>query len=206
MVLYQKLDKVKKMQNNNENNFSLKYKEGLISLIKEIDDNIIKKVIYLLNKVEKSDAMIYVIGNGGSAATATHMENDLGIGLARRKIKNFNIKSLADNSAVCTAIANDIGYENIFYSQLKDKLKQNDILIAISCSGNSTNIIKAVEYAKNEGIKIIGLTGFDGGKLKGISDINYHVDTVSQQYGLVEDLHMIFNHMVYTYFIENKNI
>lgn len=100
------------------------------------------------------------------------MVNDLGVGLSRRGIRDFDITSLADNTPVCTAIANDSGYENIFYLQLVNKVKKNDVIIAIiSCSGNSSNIIKAVEYAKIQEAIIIGITGFDGGQLKEIADI-----------------------------------
>jgi D-sedoheptulose 7-phosphate isomerase len=131
------------------------------------------------------------------------MVNDLGVGLARREIRYFDIESLSDNTSVCSALANDIGYEYIFSMQLKNKIKQNDILIAISCSGNSANIINAVKYAKEQQSTIIGLTGFDGGELKKLSDINYHIQTNKNEYGLVEDLHMIFDHIIYTYYIEN---
>ncbi len=130
------------------------------------------------------------------------MQNDIGIGLKRRGIKNFRIRSLADNIAVTTAISNDIGYENIFLAQIKNEITANDILLSISCSGNSPNIIKAVEYAKNCETTIIGLTGFSGGKLKELSDICLHIDTRDGEYGLVEDMHMILDHLIYSYYIE----
>ncbi|MDC0933906.1 SIS domain-containing protein, partial [Arcobacteraceae bacterium] len=100
--------------------------------------------------------------------------------------------------------ANDIGYENIFYAQLKRKIKKNDVLIAISCSGNSENIIKAVDYAKEQEAVIVGLTGFDGGKLKKLSNISFHVPTSKGEYGLVEDAHMILDHIIYSYYISLK--
>jgi D-sedoheptulose 7-phosphate isomerase len=99
-------------------------------------------------------------------------------------------------------LENDIEYENIFYAQLEGTIDKDDLLIAISCSGNSPNIVKAAEYANNIGASVLGLTGFDGGKLKHMSDLNYHVQTNKDEYGPVEDLHMIFDHMLYTYFIE----
>ena len=105
---------------------------------------------------------------------------------------------------MCTAIANDIGYENIFYAQLKDKITQNDMLIAISCSGNSKNIIKAVDYVKEQKAVIIGMTGFSGGQLKKLCDISYHIDSEKGEYGVVEDLHMILDHIIYTYYISLK--
>lgn len=186
----------------NMEEFISKYKKNLINLIEDIDENLFTQIIELLNETHENNGKIYVIGNGGSAATASHMVNDLGVGLARRGIKYFNIESLADNTPVCTALANDIGYDNIFSMQLKNKLKDTDLLIAISCSGNSTNIINAVEYAKSKKVKIIGLTGFDGGKLKEYSDLNYHIETQKGEYGLVEDLHMIFDHVLYSYYID----
>ena len=192
------------MKNVDCSSFLDSYKSELISQINNIDNRIIEDIIILLEKTELNKGKIYIIGNGGSAATASHMANDFGIGLKRRGSGNFSVESLADNSAVCTAIANDIGYENIFYTQLQDKLNKNDILIAISCSGNSPNIIKAVNYAKQNNINIIGITGFDGGELKMLSSINFHVETNPNEYGIVEDIHMILNHMIYTYFIENK--
>jgi len=185
--------------------FLSSYKNKLVSLIDKIDENIIQNIIDRLEEVHSKHGKIYLIGNGGSAATASHMVNDLGVGLARRDIRYFNIESLSDNTSVCTALANDIGYEHIFSMQLKNKINENDLLIAISCSGNSQNIINAVEYAKEKKAKIIGLTGFDGGKLKKLSDINFHINTQKNEYGLVEDLHMIFDHMLYTYYIENHS-
>ncbi|MCK9162314.1 MAG: SIS domain-containing protein [Arcobacteraceae bacterium] len=188
----------------NINNFINQYTNNLKNLLDNIDKNEISKIIEALDKCEESGSNIYIIGNGGSAATASHMANDLAAGLKLREIKNFNVESLSDNSSVCTAIANDIGYENIFYAQLKNKLKKDDVVIAISCSGNSVNIVKAVEYTKKIGATIIGLTGFDGGKLKELSDIKFHVNTSKGEYGLVEDMHMILDHIIYSYYISLK--
>lgn len=148
----------------------------------------------------KNDSTIYIIGNGGSSATSSHMANDLAVGLKIREIKNLKVISLSDNSAISYAISNDIGFENVFYMQLKNILDPKDIIIAISCSGNSSNIVKAVEYAKEQNCKIISLTGFDGGKLKELSDINVHFETNKGEYGLVEDAHSIINHLIFTYF------
>lgn len=185
--------------------FISNYKKTLISLIEKIDESSISKIIDALEITHKKKGKVFLIGNGGSAATASHMTNDLGAGLARRDIRYFNIESLSDNSSVCTALANDIGYENIFYMQLKNRIRENDILIAISCSGNSLNIIKAVEYAKENNLTIVGITGFDGGKLKILSDINFHVETGKGNYGQVEDLHMILDHIIYSYYIQSKD-
>ncbi len=183
------------------NQFINNYIKDLITLLQNINNDIIIQIIEALNNTK---GKIYILGNGGSAATSSHMVNDLGVGLTRRDIKNFNIESLSDNTSVCTAIANDTGYENIFYYQIKNKITSDDLLLAISCSGNSANIIKAVEYAKDLNVPIVGITGFDGGKLKQLSDISFHIQTDNEAYGLVEDLHMILNHIIYSYFISTK--
>ncbi|RQM71731.1 SIS domain-containing protein [Aeromonas hydrophila] len=180
------------------------YLVRMANTLLSIDSDNIEKIILRLETCHHKNGTIYVIGNGGSSATASHMANDFSVGLKLRGIRNFNIISLADNVPVCTAIANDIGYENIFYAQLVDKLTSDDVVIAISCSGNSPNIVKASKYAIEIGSTLIGLTGFDGGTLKQICDINYHVDTEKGDYGIVEDVHMILDHIIYSYYISLK--
>ena len=181
--------------------FSLNYLKKLTCLLDVVDVSVFSKMMSLLEETALQRSRIYLLGNGGSAATAAHMANDLGGGLNRRNIRYFNIVNLSDNAAVCTALANDVGYENVFYFQLKEVLNPNDILIAFSCSGNSPNIIKAVEYAKAKAAKVIGITGFDGGQLAKLSDINFHIETSKGEYGLVEDIHMILNHIIYSYYV-----
>ena len=181
--------------------FIQNYRDKLIEKLENIDIKSIMKIIKLL---EKTEGRVYIIGNGGSAATASHMVNDLGAGLRRRGIRSFDVESLSDNTTVCTALANDIGYENIFYMQLKDRLQKDDILVAISCSGNSKNILRAVKYAKKIESKIVAITGFDGGVLKKRADVNFHVPSATDDYGLVEDMHMILNHIIYSYYIETQ--
>lgn len=184
--------------------FIKSYISNLTNLLNNLNIKTVENIIDALEKVHQSNGKIYIAGNGGSAATASHMANDLSVGLKLRDIRNFDVESLSDNSSVCTAIANDIGYENIFYAQIKNKIKPNDILIAISCSGNSANILKAVNYAKNQNSTVIGMTGFAGGKLKELSDIKFHIDTQKGEYGLVEDIHMILDHIIYSYYISLK--
>lgn len=181
--------------------FIKSYIEKLKDLLDNIDTNSVGEIIDLLEETKKKNGTVYIIGNGGSSATASHMANDLNVGLRRRGIRKFNVVSLGDNSAVMTAISNDIGFENAFYMQLEDVINDKDLLIAISCSGNSPNIVKAVEYAKQMNTKVVGCSGFDGGELKKLSDVCFHVDTPKGEYGLVEDIHMILDHIIYSYYI-----
>jgi len=178
------------------------YIERLKSLLDKIDVEVVQQIVDELEKTKKHNSRIYILGNGGSSATASHMVNDLGAGLRRREIRNFDVTSLGDNTPVVTAISNDIGYENSFYMQMKGLISPHDVIIAISCSGDSPNIVKAVSYAKDLGCTIVGVTGFKGGYLKEASDICFHVDAPEGEYGLVEDVHMILDHVIYSYYIK----
>ncbi len=169
-----------------------------IELEKETLDKLnveeINAAINLIVEAYEGKHNIYIFGNGGSSSTASHYQNDFNKGLSEYVENKFRFQCLNDNVATLMAIANDIGFEEVFRFQLKGKLEPGDIVIAISGSGNSKNVINAVEYAKNLGNKVIGLTGFDGGKLKQLSDISMHVDVHSMQ--ITEDIHMVFDHMI----------
>ena len=179
------------------------YTKKLITLIEEIDTGVVCEIVENLESVAQAGGRVYVIGNGGSAATASHMTNDLGVsGLGRRGLLSLDMISLADNTSVMTALANDVGYENVFYEQLRNRLCDNDLVIAFSCSGNSPNVIKAIKYAKAEGVTVVGVSGFDGGELMELADINFHVRTDIGDYGLVEDVHMILDHLIYSYYLQ----
>ena len=180
------------------------YLTRLKSILDDVDPDIINEIICSFEETIQNKSRIFIIGNGGSSATASHMVNDLGAGLRRRNLRNFDVLSLNDNSPVVSAIANDIGYENIFFMQMKGLLNPADVIVAISCSGNSPNIVKAVGYAKKIGCKVIGLTGFDGGQIKQKSDICFHINVPNGEYGLVEDAHMILDHIIYSYYIQKK--
>lgn len=169
-----------------------KYLDEEIEIIKHLDVEAINSTMNLLEETREKGTMVYLIGNGGSAATASHMQNDFNKGISEGLDKKYNFCCLCDNFATVMAIANDDCYENVFYNQLLNRLKPGDVLIAISGSGNSKNVIKAVEYAKGKGNKVIGFTGYDGGKLKTMSDISLHVPLNNMQ--IAEDVHTIFNH------------
>ena len=149
----------------------------------------------LLSETHKEP--IFFVGNGGSASTASHFTSDLSAGM---NLKPFRAISLTDNNSTLTALANDFGYQNVFVKQLEALYRKDDLLVAISASGNSPNILRAVEYVKRlQGITI-GLTGFNGGKLLTASDYCVIVPTDQGEYGFVEDVHLIINHIVATYF------
>jgi D-sedoheptulose 7-phosphate isomerase len=138
------------------------------------------------------------MGNGGSAATASHFVNDFNKGLSEHLSPPFRFVCLNDNIATVMAIANDIGYDAIFEFQLRGRVTENDLVIGISGSGNSPNVLRAIELAKSVGALTAGLTGYDGGKLLRIVDLPAHVPVMSMQ--VTEDIHMAFDHMVMAIF------
>lgn len=179
--------------------FAKEYSAYLATVLAKLDYNEIGKMIETILDARERGAHIFFIGNGGSAATASHFANDISIGTRVTEIP-FKAMSLTDNVAIITAIGNDDGYEYIFTKQLQNFANDGDVLVAISASGNSPNIIHSVNYAKQKGLKVIGLSGFDGGKLRELSDIKIHVQTAKGEYGPVEDVHMFIDHLIGSYF------
>lgn len=179
-----------------------------MDFIKEINEyyELEKKTIDALDRDELNAAMnalleayergatVYVFGNGGSSATASHMVCDFNKGTCYELDKKFKFVCLNDNIPILMAIANDDSFENVFVYQLKDRLKKDDLVLAISGSGNSHNVVKAVDYAKEVGCKVIAMTGYSGGKIRKMADYYLHVPCDDMQ--ITEDLHMGFDHMI----------
>ena len=165
-----------------------------IEVLKVLDVSSIDAVMTAIIDAYNADANIYIFGNGGSAATASHFQNDFNKGLSENLDKKFNFVCLNDNVPTVMAIANDSGYEYIFEHQLIGKLKDKDLVIGISGSGNSRNVLRAIEYANQQGIKTIGITGYDGGKLARMVDISFNVPIHDMQ--ITEDVHMILDHLM----------
>jgi len=191
------LDKIF-LNNKQIKKFSKSYFTYLTSVLDRISEEEIEAFVTVLLEARERESVVYFIGNGGSAATASHFANDISIG-TRCYEKPFRVLSLCDNQAIITAIANDDGYENIFSQQLSVLLKKNDVVIAISASGNSPNLIKAIKTAKDMNAITVGLTAFDGGTLKKSVDISLHVPTEKGEYGPSEDAHMILDHLIGSY-------
>lgn len=186
---------------NSSAEYSDNYFKYLTNLISKLDRDAIGEFADLLLKSRESGSTTFFLGNGGSASTATHFVNDISLG-SRQFKKPFRAISLCDNQAVITAIANDDGYENIFLQQLQTLSKPGDSIVCISASGNSKNLIKAIEYAKDNDLYVVGLSAFDGGYLKENCDINIHVPTKVGEYGPAEDLHMVTCGLIGSYFRE----
>ncbi len=169
-----------------------------IEMEKEVLDSLVEseinEVMNALEQARLTGKRIFICGNGGSASTASHLECDFNKGISYTQKVKYDIECLSDNVPMMMAIANDLGYENIFLEPLKNKLKKGDIVIGISGSGNSENVIRALQYANEIGADTIAFTGYSGGKLKSLAKFNIHVQVDNMQ--LVEDVHLILNHMM----------
>lgn len=199
-----KLDQIyseARLQKNSGAEYAKRYCNYLAELLGQLDYTAIEAFATQLLEARKSGKKIYFIGNGGSAATATHFANDLQIGPTPHTNSSFKAVALTDNNAIITCIANDFGYDEIFRRQLSVLLEPGDIVVAISASGNSPNIISAIDYCKQKGNFVIGISGFDGGLLKQKSDLSINIVTQKGEYGPVEDLHMVLDHLVSTFLI-----
>lgn len=178
--------------------FAAAYIEYLKSVLTGVDTLEIGQFVKTLLDARQRGATIFFIGNGGSAATASHFANDLAIG-TNEYDQPFRAISLTDNVPILSAIGNDFGYEEIFVRQLRVLGRKGDVLVAISASGNSPNLLRAMEHAKQTGIRTVAITAFDGGKMKLMADEGIHVPTEPKEYGPAEDVHMVLDHLVGAY-------
>jgi D-sedoheptulose 7-phosphate isomerase len=181
-------------------NFANKTEQAIRALPSEE----IARALNILQAVYERDGRIYVFGNGGSLALATHWVADFNktvfshnLGHARPRFQTIRVPSTEEE---LTAWANDVGYDYVFAGPLKNYLQDSDAVIAISSSGNSTNVIKAVELAKSRHVPVIGLSGFDGGKLNVLADAKVLVGTGAGEYGVVESVHGVILHLMTEYF------
>jgi D-sedoheptulose 7-phosphate isomerase len=174
--------------------FAESYKSGLIEAVEGVDLKAVNTAIDWLRIARDNDRHIFTCGNGGSASTASHFACDMVKGASYGKEKRFRIMALTDALPTLTAYSNDLSYADVFSEQLKNFAEPDDVLIAISGSGNSPNVLRAVEYAKEARCRTIGLTGRDGGKLGGMVDLEIRVPV--QHMGRIEDAHLIACHLI----------
>jgi len=195
------IENLKKIHEENKPKHFVKIENYLTSLKKVLDDinpKELGEIIDILKKAYDNNRTVFIIGNGGSASTASHFACDLGKTPMGEHYnsdkKRFIVNSLTDNCATLTAIGNDLSYDEIFYQQLRNLASKEDILISISASGNSPNILKAIDFGNSIGMTTIGFIGFDGGKAA--EKILHKIHIKNHQYGIVEDTHLIIEHMI----------
>ncbi len=170
------------------------YLDTLRDMLTQVDRGAIDAYADLLFKTWEEDRTVFVFGNGGSSACASHHVSDYVKTAEVAGQRRLRAHCLNDNTAMLTAIGNDLSYDDIFVHQLESYAKSGDVAVAISCSGNSPNVVKACEWARDKGMPVVGLTGFTGGKLGPLSDI--HINFPSDNYGIVEDMQQSVGHNV----------
>lgn len=175
-------------------NFAEQYRTELLDAIQKIDVDLVEQAIQWFDQARADSRHIFVCGNGGSASTASHFACDIVKGASFNRPTRFRILALTDSLPTLTAYSNDVGYDCVFAEQLKNFAQPGDVVMAISGSGNSANVLRAVEYANSAGCKTIALTGRDGGKLGPLAQLNIQVPVPHM--GRIEDAHMIICHMI----------
>lgn len=174
--------------------FSASYLHDLQATLASLDLAKVDQAIAWFRETRDSDGSIYLCGNGGSASSVSHITCDILKGCSYTREKKFRVVALTDNLATITAYANDVGYSEVFVEQLKNFATPKDLVVAVSGSGNSPNVVKALEYARTVPCRTIAFTGRDGGKLAPLGDLNLHVS--NQHMGRIEDAHMMMLHMI----------
>ncbi len=170
------------------------YIEELKNTMDLLPEDRIQEVIELLREARLARRQVFIMGNGGSASTATHFVCDLGKNTRSPELPNFRVIGLSDNMAIFSALANDEGYENVFAQQLASFVQPEDIVIGISASGNSPNVLRAMVLANQRGARTVAFTGFDGGKLRSLAGIEIHVPSHCIEH--VEDIHLVLEHLI----------
>jgi D-sedoheptulose 7-phosphate isomerase len=181
--------------------FAGEYKSKLLHTLETLDLKTVAQAIEILREAREQNRQIFVCGNGGSASTASHFVCDMVKGASFQRQKRFRIMALADCTPTLTAYSNDVGYDCVFTEQLKNFAQQGDVVIALSGSGNSPNVVNALEYANSISCQTIALTGRDGGQLGSRATLQIHV--AEPHMGRIEDGHLIVCHMLCYHFMEN---
>jgi len=169
------------------------YLKGLRFCLEEIVEKDIREIVDIIMNAYTGGKKVIFMGNGGSATTASHFARDMSIGTAAAGKPRIKTISLVDNMAMITSLANDVGYESVFKEQLVGQLEEGDVVIGISASGNSPNVLEAIKFARSKGAVTVGFIGFGGGKLKGLVDKSIVLS--SRDYGQVEDTHLVLDHI-----------
>lgn len=184
-------------------NFAETYKADCLKTIESVDSSQVDEVIGMFQEARDAGRQIFVFGNGGSASTASHFACDMVKGASFNRPSRFRIMALTDSLPTMTAYSNDVSYDVIFAEQLRNFARPGDLVMGISGSGNSPNVLRAMEYANSIGCRTVALTGRDGGKLGPLAQVN--VNVANPHMGRIEDAHMIICHMIAYAFMDTGN-
>ncbi len=175
------------------------YKDHYAKMVSALDTQGVAKAIEMIEQACADDKTIFFMANGGSAAVAAHWVNDLSANTVIDGQPGFRVMSLTDNAFSITALANDASFEEIFAIQLKANMRPGDVVMAMSVSGGSPNLVRGMEYANENGAHTIACTGMEGGRLKGAAELTIHTPSTADEYGPVEDMFSVFMHIITGY-------
>lgn len=173
--------------------------DHMANVVNSLDKAAIAELIDIVEKVATEEKTLFLVANGGSAAVSGHWVNDLSANAVVEGQPGYRVISLTDNASSLTALGNDVGFDLVFVNQLKANMRKDDVVIFMSVSGNSPNLVKAAEYAKDNGGIVVSCTGMEGGKLKDICDLSIHTPSTKDEYGPIEDVFSIIMHIVTGY-------
>ncbi|HNR29588.1 MAG TPA: SIS domain-containing protein [Candidatus Hydrogenedentes bacterium] len=176
--------------------YAPKYVERLHEVLGGIDVGILDSMVDCIDQASRAGHRLYLVANGGSAGVAAHIVNDLVAGGYAEGTPPFRALCLSDNVPSVTALANDAGYDNVFERQLRVHLEPGDVVLAMSVSGNSENVVRAIVFARERGATTLGWCGFEGGRLAEACDLVAHVPTTKDEYGPVEDAFSVLGHIL----------
>lgn len=180
------------------------YIERVTTVLHRVDCGAIERTLAIFSSAHAAGRTVFIAGNGGSAATANHFANDLSWGTRSPKNPNgLRSVSLSANTALFSALGNDMGFEHVFVEQIRPLFRTGDVFVGISASGNSENIVRAMQYVNAHNGITVGFVGFDGGKMKPMSKECVHVVTEQGEYGPVEDIHLMLCHMC-SYYLKHQ--
>jgi D-sedoheptulose 7-phosphate isomerase len=174
------------------------YLERLRTALDSLPSARLSKLGELLYRAYRNEKQVFTLGNGGSAATASHMAADLAKNTIGPNMRRFRVLSLNDNTPMLTALANDLGYANVFSEQLKSLIRAGDLLIVLSTSGSSPNVVNAIRCAREHSAEVVAIVGSTGGEAAALADLPIVVP--SDHSGVVEDVHLVINHITIDYF------
>ncbi|MFP6584882.1 MAG: SIS domain-containing protein [Candidatus Hydrogenedentota bacterium] len=185
-------------------NYADQYVARMAEVLLALDTKTVAEITAIIEKTAADDKTVFFAGNGGSAAVGTHWVNDLSANTVVDDQPGFRCISLTDNASSLTALANDASFEKVFTIQLKANMRPGDVVIFMSVSGNSPNIVDAVEYANANGAITIGCTGFEGGKVKELVHHSVHMPSTKDEYGPIEDMFSVIMHIAQSYISMNR--
>lgn len=189
---------------NSPADYAMSYIQHMAQVVASLDPEAVAAMTNVISDVATNDKTLFLMANGGSAAVSTHWVNDLSANTVVNGQPGYRVISLTDNASSITALGNDASFEEIFTIQLKANMRPGDVVLAMSVSGNSPNLVSATNWANDNGATTIACTGMDGGQLRQLAQYSIHIDSTKDEYGPIEDMFSVIMHIIQSYISMNR--